>query len=197
MILAADFETGGTDPEQHAPVSLGLAVMGGDEVLASQHWIFGDQSKNDKAHMRRDYNVGALRISGYTWKQIQDGMPPEKVLLEVRQFLSQNGVTAETVIVSHNAIFDQRVLSDLCFRLGEFDRGRLKQWMPIPSPLVGPWACTQRMASNIPGISVKLDGVAQYFGLSQPVPHNALGDAILAGMIYDRLSKLSPEVGAV
>jgi len=188
MIIALDFETAGLDPSQHAPVSLAVAAMDGESVLGSRHWIFADQSQNEKSHLRRDYNVGALRVSGVTWKQIQEGTPPLVVLQELRTWALEMGADINTPIVSHNAVFDQGFLSDLLFRCGGFDY-TLKRFVHCRCPLAGPWVCTQRLASFLDASGgLKLSDVAARFGLSQPEPHNALDDAILAGRIYALLS---------
>jgi len=191
LIIALDTETGGTDPEKHAPVSLAVAAMDGEDVLGSRHWIFADQSQNEKAHLRRDYNVGALRVSGVTWKQIQEGTPPPVVLQELRAWAVEMGADINTPIVSHNAVFDQGFLSDLLFRCGGFDY-TLKRFVHCRCPLAGPWVCTQRLASFLDGQpGLKLNDVAGRFGLTQPEPHCALDDAILAGRIYSRLTGTS------
>lgn len=187
--LALDFETAGLKPSEHAPVTLAVVLMQTNDkdasVIESREWLFGDQSKHEKSHMRRDYNIGALKISGTSFEQIEnDGMTPADVYSELTQFLQSHNASGLTV-VSHNAVFDQGFMDDLLFRLGSWERA----WnchAPARSPFFGSWACTKRMFSNMnPGQPATLDHALSTYGLSRSGDlHGATEDATLCGRLF-------------
>lgn len=193
-ILALDFETGGVVPERHAPVSLGIAVMEGPQVLASSEWVFGESDK-------REYDVRALRVSGTTWSQIQAAPPVRDVMNSVQEWLRANADVPSPFgwpIVSHRASFDQAFWSDCLFLAGEwrYDRAQKKRrYFPFHELLCGPWVCTMRMMQGWDALpDYKLDTVAAHFGLSRSSEkHGALEDAILAGQVFHRLTGVSPQ----
>lgn len=186
-ILALDIETSGLNPDTHAPVQIGLAVMLGDEVIATYETILGEFPK-------REYSVKALSISGITWKQIQAGVPVVDVFKDLERWIAENEA-CELPIVSHNAKFDQVFWDVLALSCGAWvGKWPDKKFVKEKELLRGPWICTMRMAdplrserSLIP--DCKLDSVAAHFGLSRSTDiHGSLEDAVLAGKIYHRLA---------
>ncbi len=189
-ILALDFETGGIDAQRHAPVTLAVAVMEGEVVLAEKEWLFGRLDNIEPKFKRRAYEFAALEICQISMKRIMaEGLPEAKVLQEFRAFVKEHDCSFVTV-VSHNACFDQAFFSDWLFRCGAFDRS-VDAYVPQRSPLGGPWACTMRLAQQSLSLpDYKLDTVANAFGLSRTsTTHGATEDCILAGKIYHELTK--------
>lgn len=191
--IALDFETSGLSPGVHAPVSLAVALMDGEQVIDSKSWTIAPPvDKNGK--ISRAYDVVALEISGTSWKAIKNGTPPAGVCHELYDWTHKMDAVGLTV-VAFNAPFDFTWYSDLLFLGGSWNQQerRFQTFMP---PLVGPWQCARLMAVvslDCPGYS--LDNVCAAFGLSREGNvHGAAEDAYLAGVVYSRLlSKLSPE----
>ncbi len=183
-ILALDFETGGLDPQRHGPVSLGVAVMDGLEVIHSHEWKIQPPTKK-AGGLALEYDYSALCVSGSNMKALISGGSPERTVLTELQKLAADFEMLDGMIVSHNAVFDAGFLSQMVFRCGVWDYGKFRAF---PEPLRGPWACTRRMASRLSLPDNKLDTVAAHFNLSRSTDlHEALEDCILAGRIYHHL----------
>lgn len=195
-VLCLDWETGGVDPQRHAPVTLGIALMTGDQVHAEKEWIFGRLDNIEPKFKRRAYELAALEISGITLKQIKEGTPEMRVLSEFRQFVKEHECE-QLFVVSHNATFDQGFLSDWLFRTGAYDRS-VDAYVPQRSPLGGPWVCTMRLAQTTLSLpDYKLDTVAKSLGLgAQGDVHSATADCILAGRIYHALTEARLATGS-
>lgn len=194
-ILCIDLETGGLKADYHAPVSLAAVLMDTpDNVVDSKEWIFQRMDNTEPKFKRRNYDVGALEVSGTTWKQIKEGTPERVVLQEFREFVTKHDASMLTV-VSHNAVFDAGFMSDWMFRCGDFDRNVSAYVMPR-CPIGGPWACTMRMAQVLLILpDYKLDTVAAHFGLSRSgETHGATEDCVLAGQVYAHLTRAKAEM---
>ena len=91
-----------------------------------------------------------------------------------------------TVFVAHNARFDWAFVSAEVERA----RGLLLQ---------GPRVCTMRLARRLlPDLPRRnLDTVAYYFGITIEGRHRAMGDAVAAARVLDRLLGVAKERGAV
>lgn len=191
--VALDIETSGLNPDTHAPVQIGLAVMDDTAVLATYEAILAEFPK-------REYSVKALSISGITWKQIQGGKPVAEVFMELERFIAKWEV-GDVPIVSHNAKFDQGFWDILALSCGAwFGKWPDKKFIKEKELLRGPWICTMRatdpLRSELTLIpDSKLDTVAAHFGLSRSTEkHGALEDAILAGKIWQACLSKKEEV---
>lgn len=185
-IVAVDFETSGLDVNRNAPVSIGMAIMDGDEVLAEFESLFGRMTK-------KAYEIEAMEIHGISWKQIKEGPEVNQVFIEVQKWIKDND--AEYIpVVSHNAKFDCQFWDHLAMMCGSF-QGKYPngRFVRERENLKGPWYCTMRMCDRLRFdesviIDSKLDTVAAHFGLSRVSDkHGALEDAILCGRIFHRL----------
>lgn len=190
--LALDFETSGKTPGVNQAISLGVAVMDGEEVIASQEWRIGPKRHYKTNQIERQYDVVALQVSGITWRSITEAPSPEQVVREMHAFAKEHDCK-ELPIVAFNAAFDFSFYTDLLFIAGEYDRGR-NAFFPAWPPFVGGWHCAMLKAKDkVPGLSdYKLDTVCAHYGLSRSATaHGALEDCILAGRIYSELTKLA------
>lgn len=188
--LALDFETSGLRPGEHAPVTLGVALMDGETVVDSREWLFAVPTNKD-GKPTRAYDVIALEISGTSWTKIKkEGRPHADVCRELIAFAREHQA-ATLPVVAFNAPFDFAWYSDLLFLGGSWNQVA-RCFQTFLPPLVGPWHCARLMACADPMVDLArydLDGVAQHFGLSRETDkHGALEDAILAGRIYSRLN---------
>ncbi|MGQ0701957.1 MAG: 3'-5' exonuclease [Gemmatimonadales bacterium] len=91
---------------------------------------------------------------------------------------------AGRVFVAHNARFDWRFVS------AELSRARALK-------LSGSWLCTVRLARRLlPHLeSCGLDGLTEWFALTNPARHRAGGDAFATAQLLGRLVRLARESG--
>lgn len=195
--IALDFETSGLKPSEHAPVTLGVALMDGDAVVDSREWLFAPPMRDGK--ITREYSVNALEISGVSWTKIKkEGQKHSDVCRELLAWVREHQAQ-ELTVVAFNAPFDLAWYSDLLFLGGSWNQAE-RVFQTFLPPLVGPWQCARLMACADPRIQIPrydLDGVAAHFGLSRDTSkHGALEDAILAGKIYARLTQGAVMAGA-
>jgi DNA polymerase III epsilon subunit-like protein len=194
-ILALDFETSGVDPNQHAPVSLGVAVMEGEEVIESKEWLIAPPTHyKDKSNITRCYDERARLIHGYSLEHlIEHGEPCEKVCIGLTEFVTVNKA-GNYPVVAYNAVFDLSFFNTLLFLGGAYDR-HTAAFRPFPSPISGPWQCAKQLAERrqVRAENYKLDTIAQMLGLGeQGEVHGALTDAILAGRVFAQLREKAP-----
>lgn len=187
-IIAADFETSGLDFNRHAPVTLGLAVMEGGEVIREIEYTFAPPMKDGK--ITREYDVCALQISGTSWKKIQGGSPASVIMRAVEQFV---GDDAAATVVAFNAPFDFQWYSTCLFLGGSWNQHQ-RRFETFKPPLTGPWQCVRMMAVHALDLErYDLNTVSAYFGMERiGEKHGALEDAILAGKIYAALTEVRP-----
>lgn len=189
--IALDFETSHLQPSVGAPVTLGVALMDGEDVIDRQEWLFAPPTKNGK--VTRAYDVVALEISGTSWTRIKkNGMEHSAVLRELQDFTMRHGATFLPV-VAFNAPFDFSWYSELLFLGGSWNQHerRFETFLP---PLAGPWQCARLQAVHaLPGLgSYSLDAVCAELGLSRSGDtHGALEDAILAGRVLSRIEQMA------
>jgi DNA polymerase III epsilon subunit-like protein len=192
VILALDFESGGTDPNRHAPVQLGVAVMENGEVLHSAEWLIGPTFHWKTGKIERSYEVAALEVSGIGWKAIKSAPHPKQIVRELREWVDSVGA-AELPIVAFNAPFDMAFYSTLLFLASDWHPTTRGVRVRPASPLMGGWHCAMLRFHEQFGDrydDVKLDTAAGHFGLSrESASHGALEDAILAGRIYHALTR--------
>ena len=191
-IIAIDFETSGLRPGEHAPVTIGLALMDGGNVIDSEEWLLGTPTDKN-GRINRAYDVVALEISGTKWTSIKrDGLPHVQVCKEMLAFTREHDALY-TPVVAFNAPFDFAWYSDLLYLGGSWNQHerRFETFLP---PLAGPWHCARLMAVHaLPGLcDYKLDTVADACGLARSgASHCALEDAILAGKVFAHIQSLA------
>jgi|GEM_PF-4568453 len=158
------------------------------EPLETLHWIFAP-ARDHRNRYRRTYEIPSLEVSGITWKQIQAGTPLQTSLNELNAFAERHRAE-QLPVVAYNAPFDLAMYSDYLFLCGSYDPVA-KRFNPVKPPLSGPWTCARLLAQQkltLP--DYKLDTVAAHFGESRSTKtHDALADAILAGRIFNLLSR--------
>lgn len=194
--VMVDFETSGLVAGQNAPVTLGVAVMDGHDVLARQEWLFAPPM-DKKGRVSRVYDVAALEISGASWVRIKkNGMPHADVCRELLAFSREHLLTFERV-GAYNAPFDFSWYSDLLFLGGSWNQ-QTRSFQTFLPPFAGPWECARlRAVHALPNLeNYTLDTVCAAFGLSRETDsHGALEDAILAGRVMAHLDDLAKAKG--
>lgn len=183
--VVLDFETSGTDPKRHAPVSIGVAVVRDRELVKDPFYsLIGPPKHYKTGKIEREYDVCALEVSGLTWKAIKSAPKPAAVLAEIRTWVKLNDAE-HLPVVAYNSPFDLTFWSELLFLSGGYNRTTQAFEVPV-SPLLGPWYCAMQLAkASVRCADYKLTTVAEHLGLDpQNEPHNALDDAILAGKVF-------------
>jgi DNA polymerase III subunit epsilon len=122
--------------------------------------------------------VGSL--TGITEAMLQEAPPFDAVVDALLHALR------DTVFVAHNARFDWAFVS------AEIERAR-------GLLLQGPRVCTMRLARRLlPDLPRRnLDTVSYHFGITIEGRHRAVGDAVAAARVLDRLVGMAKERGAV
>lgn len=195
--LNVDFETGGLSPMLNAPVSLGIALMDGLDVLDSREWLIRPP-RDKNGRLTKVYDMGAMEIHKISWKDLAAAPTAAQVVAEVRkQVLEWDAY--EMPRKAFNASFDYGFWQTLIYMAGEFDRGSYQFVQPAPMA-IGTWQCVMERARHLlPGlVNHKLDTVAAHFGLKRlGEAHGALEDAILCGCVDEHLSQMGKEAQAV
>lgn len=189
--LALDFETSGLDPKRNAPVTLGVQLFVDGEPFggACREWTVAPPRGKD-GKVTREYDVVALKISGKTLAQIEQGMSAQDVCAELRQFARTYNAQFLPV-VAFNAPFDFAFYSELLFMAGSWNQAE-RRYEGFPPPLAGPWQCARMLAAvKAPEIGkYSLDSVSAHFGLSRSSEkHGALEDSVLCGRVFCELTK--------
>lgn len=190
--IALDFETSGRSSERHAPVSIGMAVMDGEDVLAETEFMIGPTKHWKTGAIEREYDINALIISGTHWKDVLAAPHPKAVVEQIREFSAANDAMNLT-IKAFNAPFDIAFFSLTLFLASDW-HPTIKGVMVQPKPpLLGPWQCVLMRARHELSLpDYKLDTVASHFGLARSgEKHGALEDAILCGRIDSRMTAAS------
>jgi DNA polymerase III epsilon subunit-like protein len=185
-----DFETGGLLPTQRTPVTLGLAIFEGGEVVKSKEWAF-KPLRDSKGKRKYDYSECASEIHGKSLAWLEEnGLGWRRIYNEVTDFLGCGifGVW-DDLIISHNAPFDCEIWSTFIFHLGAYCDTDFV-WKPKRELLAGPWQDTKRIAQSEELLlgedpSLKLTVLAKKYGIGEQGDiHGAEADAILAGKLY-------------
>lgn len=189
--LAIDFETSGTDPQQNAPVSLGVAAcedMGGTlQVHDKKEWLIKPPTHYKTGAITRCYDERAAAIHGYSMQYlIENGTDVGVVCQGLADFIVRNGLKGRPS-AAYNMPFDASFLSTLMFLAGDFDR-HSQAFRPFTNPISGTWFDVMSMAQRLTIPDKKLDTVATHLGLSRSTDmHGALEDAILCAECLVRL----------
>jgi DNA polymerase III subunit epsilon len=195
--LNVDFETGGLSPMLNAPVSLGIALMDGLDVLDSREWLIRPP-RDKNGRLTKVYDMGAMEIHKISWKGLAAAPTAAQVVAEVRKQVMEWDAY-EMPRKAFNASFDYGFWQTLIYMAGEFDRGSYQFVQPAPMA-IGTWQCVMERARYLlPGlVNHKLDTVAAHFGLKRSgEAHGALEDAILCGRVDEYLSQIGKEAQAV
>lgn len=189
MILAIDFETGGTDPQRHAPISIGLAVMDGSAVVAADEWLIGPARHWKTGKIVREYNIPALAVSGIRWADILAAPSPSQVVAGIRAWVDEHEAQ-DLAIVAYRASFDHAFFETLLSIAHDWRPDERGIVLPPLSPLRGGWYCAMHLFRfhHPESRGFRLDDAAAHYGFARESErHGAREDAMLAGRVWDRL----------
>lgn len=185
-VLALDLETTGLSADYDFITQIGLAVMDGTTIENT----FTSRVQPDKERFR--VSVAALEAQIGDWQSEPsrvadwlsatfDAPQMKEVAASVSAFVTDTGAIGLPV-VAHNMPFDQAFVHK---RMMVFKSVFVDVQFPV-------WIDTLAMARMAdPGRKgYGLDVLCDKYGLpKRPLEHDALQDAILAGLLYDRLRK--------
>lgn len=183
-LLALDFEASNKDPRRGCPVQMGVAVMEGETVLASDEWLIRPPVHYKTGKPMKEVDAYALRISGLSLDTIEsDGLTSFESCARLATFVKDNAAGSMTNL-AYNFTFDAESYGQMLFDGGHYDYD-LREYMPFPDILSPKWICAYRMTRRMLAdslIKFSLDDAAGFFGLARGGDaHGALEDAILAG----------------
>lgn len=156
--VSIDVETGG--PRGHPIIAIGLAAVSGSNVIPLLETLVRP----------RQARIQLTRVHGIRAEQLATATHFDAVW----PVLTKHFENARWVI-AHNAAFERRAI-----RLALADSG-------IP-PYRLRMRCTLRLARRRwPGLKNDLVAVCERLGISHPLHHNALADAVAAAHVYRAL----------
>lgn len=108
-----DFETGGLDPRKHAVTEIAAVAIKGDtlekiDMVSTTIQPYGDYT----------YDPEAMKYSGYTIEELQNGLPVKDAVNELINLLKKSDFHTnkgtKPILVAHNSAFDKGFLIQLC-----------------------------------------------------------------------------------
>jgi DNA polymerase III, alpha subunit (gram-positive type) len=150
-----DIETGGLDPKNDALMSVAILVLDGTTLTEIDRFytVVKDPGKN--------VDKDALKVNGLTPDEIQNGMPINIVIDEIRNLV----IRAKTedgypIMTAHNAAFDAGFLNE---------RGANIQYT-VDTMWLSRWKFPYQKAT--------LKALCERLGVVQTNAHNAMGDVL-------------------
>lgn len=164
-----DLETTGLDPLEDRIVEIAVLRFDGERVLETFSTLVNPE--------RKIYPV-TTRLNGISERSVQDAPKFYEIARRIVE------LTADTVLVAHQARFDYAFLKQAYGRLGYVYKRRQ--------------ICTLRLSRELfPGLpSYRLSAVCRHLQIPLENPHRALGDATAALALFRHL-RSHPEAGRI
>ena len=182
--LALDLETSGLASTYDQIFQIGAAVMDSDGNVTDTF------SKRIHPHAKTKFSIESLQVQ---WGEItpdtlkawaETVLKAETSIQVFEQFRDWAAPYSKLPVIAWNANFDRAFFAQWRFQ----NKSRC-----VGTSVLSPvWICAMETAMNCPihaGKSMGLDNIALHYGMTRSEAHNALEDAVLAGMVYNRLIK--------
>lgn len=176
-ILFIDTETGGIDPASHSLLSLALVVWKELEVRASIEILVNDGVLNvtEKA-----LEINGINLSEHKKKAVS----PALALQQFDQFLDIHFSRDEKIILGgHNINFDVNFLNAFLTRSGYNFQQRFSHRFVDTSSILFYLYLTGKIKRKLTASQDAFD----YFGITVPGRHTALGDAFATAQLFSKL----------
>jgi DNA polymerase III subunit epsilon len=176
-ILFIDTETGGVDPANHSLLSLALVVWKEGEVRESIEILINDGVLNvtEKA-----LEINGINLSEHKKKAVS----PDLALQQFGQFLDIHFSRDEKIILGgHNINFDVNFLNGFLSRNGYSFQQRFSHRFVDTSSILFYLYLTGKIKRKLTASQDAFD----YFGITVPGRHTALGDAFATAQLFSKL----------
>jgi DNA polymerase-3 subunit epsilon len=176
-ILFIDTETGGIDPASHSLLSLALVVWKEMEVRASIEILVNDGVLNvtEKA-----LEINGIDLSEHKKKAVSPGLAVQ----QFDQFLAIHFSRDEKIILGgHNINFDVNFLNAFLTRNGYNFQQRFSHRFVDTSSILFYLYLTGKIKRKLTASQDAFD----YFGITVPGRHTALGDAFATAQLFSKL----------
>lgn len=170
--VVLDLETTGLDPAKDRVVSVGAFRMKEGSIR------LGD-AFHELANPGRDMEAASIKVHGITPDNLKNARPAWDVFKDFLEF------AGDDILVAHFARFDKYFLDRVMqaqfgFRMQNLF---LDTVLMCRAALIEPDAYGEKKGAK----RCSLDALAARYGLDVPERHTALGDALAAAMIFQRL----------
>ncbi|HTI94646.1 MAG TPA: 3'-5' exonuclease [Puia sp.] len=176
-ILFIDTETGGTDPARHSLLSLALVIWQELEVRASIEILVNDGVLNVT---ERALEINGINLSEHKKKALS----PALALQQFDEFLEIHFSRDEKIILGgHNINFDVNFLNAFLTRNGNSFQQRFSHRFVDTSSILFYLYLTGKIKRKLTASQDAFD----YFGITVPGRHTALGDAFATAQLFSKL----------
>jgi DNA polymerase III epsilon subunit-like protein len=176
-ILFIDTETGGIDPASHSLLSLALVVWKELDARASIEILINDGVLNvtEKA-----LEINGIDLSDHKKKAVS----PDLALQQLDQFLGNHFSRDEKITLGgHNINFDVNFLNAFLTRNGYNFQQRFSHRSVDTSSILFYLYLTGKIKRKLTASQDAFD----YFGITVPGRHTALGDAFATAQLFSKL----------
>lgn len=175
-LVFVDLETGGTRPETHSLLTVGLVTLDTKTLELTRPVLVA--VKHDLYHV----NAEAMAVNGLDLVRHHEGaVPPEQAANEVRDYLRFKR-KGRVMLGGHNVAFDVRFLKSLLPDYSELVLGGVVDTKSTAQFLIH--------AGKLPKtLNTRLEDLANFFGV-EIRPHDALSDATASAGVYARMLAL-------
>lgn len=167
-----DTETSGLDPSYHRAIEIAYKIIdvSNGNVLSTFDAVI-QQSEEDWE--KRD--LDSLKINGFTWEEVQKGLPIAAVSTHIQEEFLQLGIQRKkAVFICQNPSFDRSFFSQLVPIATQEKKLWPYHWLDLASMF---WALTLKKSDGIyPWIvGCSKDNIASFLGIPpEKSPHRAM-----------------------
>ncbi|MEM1282292.1 MAG: 3'-5' exonuclease [Chlamydiota bacterium] len=175
LAIFLDIETTGLDPQVHRTVDLAFRVVDLNtyEIIESYQSIVKQPYEEWLNH-----DPVSLKINGYTWDMINQGLPPETVKEQVIEIFSDlKIVRGNSVFICQNPAFDRVFLTQLIPIPKQEELKWPYHWLDLASMY---WAlllkqCNTEQKAFPSNMTLSKNEIAERFGIPpESSPHKAM-----------------------
>jgi len=182
QLYCVDTETTGLVPTEHSPIEISICRLSD----GSQGTWFLRPTNFETI------DAGALRINGYNIDDIkgltkhgnETFLPPEKVIIEIENWLNtDDSPPTHRIIIGHNAPFDKSMLQELWKKCNSYET------FPLSEKYCVDTACIEFFMDYCKGTmseGYSLSGLAKKYGIKNEKKHTAASDVQATIKLFDK-----------
>lgn len=182
--LFIDTETGGTDPQKHSLLSIGLVVWDEDKGIIGKVEYF---IKHNKYVVTKK----AEKINGFNIiEHNEKSLSPKAAIFNIRSFITEHfGSNSRPVVVGHNIQFDINFLRYFFKTYGYSFMSLISHRMIDTNSILKFLVISKCLPERVMNLSDSLN----YFNIKVQNRHSALDDCVATALLFDRLIKLQKD----